>query len=90
MLPKQAYDILESMMERLDKSNDIEVASLIGPISDWNTILLSDIGTSQQMVVSGSFSNISEIKGGGIHCLILPTEFSGMEKDVFEHLKADM
>jgi hypothetical protein len=42
------------------------------------------------MVVSGSFSNISEIKGGGIHCLILPTEFSGMEKDVFEHLKADM
>lgn len=90
MLPKQAYEILESMIARLERSQDVEVASLIGPLSDWNTILLSDIGTVRQRVVSGSFSDISEIKGGVIHCLILATEFSGMEKEVFEHLKADM
>ena len=90
MLPEQAYEILESMIARLETSQDKEVASLIGPLSDWNAILLSDIGTVRQRVVSGSFSDISEIKGGGIHCLILPAEFGGMEKEVFEHLKADM
>ena len=90
MAPKQAYEILKAMAERYGEGEEGGHESLSSSISDWNAILLSDIGTSGQRVVSGSLSGISEFEGGLIHCLILPTEFSGMEKEIFESLKADM
>tara|TARA_Y100000768_G_scaffold360172_1_gene317223 strand:+ start:1566 stop:2420 length:855 start_codon:yes stop_codon:yes gene_type:complete len=90
MVPKQAYEILKAMAERYGEYEGEGNESLSSSISDWNVILLSDIGTSRQRVVSGSLSGISEFAGGMIHCLILPTEFSGMEKEIFESLKADM
>ena len=90
MVPKQAYEILKAMAERYGEYEEEGNESLSSSISDWNVILLSDIGTSGQRVVSGSLSGISEFAGGMIHCLILPTEFSGMEKEIFESLKADM
>tara|TARA_Y100000768_G_scaffold375835_1_gene347101 strand:- start:3642 stop:4496 length:855 start_codon:yes stop_codon:yes gene_type:complete len=90
MIPKQAYEILKAMAERYGESEEVGHGPLSSSISDWNAILLSDIGTSGQRIVSGRLSDISEFEGGMIHCLILPTEFSGMEKEIFESLKADM
>ena len=90
MAPKQAYEILKAMAERYGEGEEGGHESLSSSISEWNAILLSDIGTRGQRVVSGSLSGVSEFEGGLIHCLILPTEFSGMEKEIFESLKADM
>ena len=90
MHPRQAYDILKAMLERLEEAGDVDISSLALPLPEWNAILLSDIGTRAQRIVSGNLSGVSETEGGLIHCLILPAEFSGMEEDVFEHLKADM
>ncbi len=90
MLPSQARDILEAMFERLEERGGDREWSIPFSLSEWNTILLSDIGTINQRVVSGSLSDISKISGGRIHCLILPTLFSGMELEAFEHHKADM
>ena len=90
MVPERAFEILKDMAERYGEHGDEGGESLSSSISDWNAILLSDIGTSGQRVVSGSLSRISQIAGGMIHCLILPTEFSGMEREIFESLKADM
>ena len=90
MAPKQAYEILKAMAERQGEYGREGNEPLSSSISDWNAILLSDIGTSEQRVVSGSLSDISEFAGGMMHCLILTTEFSGMEKEIFESLKADM
>ena len=47
-------------------------------------LLLSDIGTDGQRVVSGSLGNIAAIEEGLVHTLILPSEMSVNEKDSFQ------
>ena len=89
MSPEQAFSTVMEMAGRLDEKEGDFFDSLESRIPDWDCILLSDIGTADQRLVSGSFSEISDVAGGRIHCLIFPASFSGMERDAFEHHKAD-
>jgi diphthine synthase len=89
MSPKQAFTTVMEMAERIGDREDDFPESLGSHIPEWDCILLSDIGTSDQRLVSGPFSEISNVAGGRIHCLIFPASFSGMEQDAFEHHKAD-
>ena len=89
MSPKQAFSTVMEMAERIGDRQDDFPESLESRIPEWDCILLSDIGTSDQRLVSGPFSEISDVAGGRIHCLIFPASFSGMEQDAFEHHKAD-
>ena len=89
MSPKQAFSTVMEMAERIGDREDDFSESLGSRIPEWDCILLSDIGTSDQRLVSGPFSEISNVAGGRIHCLIFPASFSGMEQAAFEHHKAD-
>ena len=90
MSPEQAYSTVMLMAGRLEERGEDFLESLSTIIPEWDCILLSDIGTNEQRIVSGSFSEISKKSGGRIHCLIIPADYSGMELDAFMHHKADM
>ncbi len=76
MTPREAVDHLVRMNER---SGAFEAA-----VEDWDGLLLSDLGTEEERVVSGSMRSLSEVEGGHIHALIVAAEFSGMEEEAFE------
>ena len=52
-------------------------------VKEWEGMLLSDVGTKDQRVCSGSLEEISKIRGGWVHSLIIPSEMSDNEKDAF-------
>ena len=74
MSPSQAISILERMSERQGEPRVVR---------EWEGILLSDVGTSRQRVTSGSLGEISQIKGGFVHTLIIPSNMSENERDAF-------
>lgn len=76
MTPGEAVDHLVRMNERSEEFNQ--------PVEDWQGLLLSDLGTEEERVVSGRMRDISQIEGGHIHALIVAAEFSGMEAEAFE------
>ena len=76
MTPREAVDHLIRMNERSEEYNQ--------PVEDWRGLLLSDLGTEEERVVSGKMRNLSQIEGGHIHALIIAAEFSGMEAEAFE------
>lgn len=76
MTPREAVDHLIRMNERSEEYNQ--------PVEDWRGLLLSDLGTEEERVVSGKMRNLSQIEGGHIHALIVAAEFSGMEAEAFE------
>ena len=76
MPPREAVDHLIRMNERSEEYNQ--------PVEDWRGLLLSDLGTEEERVVSGKMRNLSQIEGGHIHALIIAAEFSGMEAEAFE------
>jgi len=84
MSPSQAVDLLQKMYEKLVEDEGGVRESMVTPIGDWDGILLSDLGTSEQRVVSGELEELSAIDGGRIHCLILPAKFMGMEREAYE------
>ena len=47
-------------------------------------MLLSDLGTEEERVVSGTLGELSGIGKGYVHAIVLPAEFSGMEEAAFE------
>jgi diphthamide biosynthesis methyltransferase len=47
-------------------------------------MLLSDLGTEKERVVSGTLEDLSEIGMGYVHAFVLPAKFSGMEEAAFE------
>ena len=53
-------------------------------ITNWDAVLLSDLGTSDQRVASGDLEDIAKLTGGRIHCLILPAKFTGLEREAYE------
>ncbi len=87
MQPAKAAEILAAMQHRLVEREGKTRESMSTPLAQWNTILLSDLGTSDQSVVSGHLGDIAKVEGGRIHCLILPAEFSGMEREAYERRK---
>ena len=76
MTPREAVDHLIRMNERSEEFNQL--------VEDWRGLLLSDLGTEEERVVSGKMRNLSQIEGGHIHALIIAAEFSGMEAEAFE------
>jgi diphthamide biosynthesis methyltransferase len=80
MVPGEAVALLERMGERTESIS----SSLDQPIRNWVGMLLSDLGTEEEQVVSGTLGELSEIGIGYVHAFILPAEFSGMEESAFE------
>jgi len=87
MQPAKAAEILNAMHLRLVEREGSTRESMTTPLAQWNTILLSDLGTPDQRVVSGHLEDIAKVSGGRIHCLILPAEFTGMEREAYERRK---
>jgi len=88
MSPAEAVGLLERMAERLVEGEDGRRGRLELPVTQWNGILLSDLGTEEERVLSGLLGDLSGQKGGMVHAFILPAEFSGMEEDAFERRRA--
>ena len=79
MVPGEAVALLERMSRRSEgDSSDDE------GIREWLGMLLSDLGTEEERVVSGTLDELSEIDTGYVHAFILPAGFSGMEEAAFE------
>ncbi len=78
MAPDEAVAMLERMSERSEDSMDNEA------IREWSGMLLSDLGTEEERVVSGSLDELARIETGHVHAFILPAGFSGMEEAAFE------
>ena len=76
MTPREAVDHLIRMNERSEEFDQL--------VEDWRGLLLSDLGTEEERVVSGKMRSLSQIEGGHIHALIIAAEFSGMEAEAFE------
>ena len=76
MTPGEAVDHLIRMNERSEEFDE--------SVADWNGLLLSDLGTEEERVISGSMYVLSQIKGGHIHALIIAAKFSGIEAEAFE------
>ena len=84
MIPSQAVNLLHEMFEKLVEREGLVRESMTVPIAEWDGILLSDLGTHEQRVVAGDLQDIAAIEGGRIHCLIIPAEFTGMEREAYE------
>ena len=80
MMPSEAVALLEKMSERTENGS----TALNLPILEWGGMLLSDLGTEDERVVSGTLRELSDISTGYVHAFILPAEFSGMEESAFE------
>ena len=68
MTPEIAVDVLRRMAERLN----VEV-------EDWTLVLCSDMGTEDARISVGMPTEISGIKGGRIHCLLVPAKLHDVE-----------
>ena len=76
MTPSEAVDHLVRMNEKLEEFDEL--------VEEWVGLLLSDLGTEEERVISGSLGDLSQMKGGHIHALIIAAEFSGLEAEAFE------
>ena len=76
MTPSEAVDHLVRMNEKVEEFDEL--------VEEWGGLLLSDLGTEEERVISGSLGNLSQMKGGHIHALIIAAEFSGLEAEAFE------
>ena len=80
MMPSEAIKILQKMYEKL--SDEEELLDVESPLT-WDGILLSDLGTKEQRITSGSLNELSTQDVGVIHCMVIPANFSEMEKEAF-------
>ncbi len=79
----EAVSVLRAMVEKfIEESGEKE--SLEVPVDEWDGILLSDIGTEAQRIVSGELGEIANVHDGLIHTLILPSDMGPNEKEAFE------
>ena len=69
MTPEIAVDVLRMMAKRLD----VEV-------EDWTLVLCSDMGTDDARISVGTLDEISGVKGGRIHCLLVPANLHDVEE----------
>ena len=87
MSPSQAISILGEMEEKWLKERDGLDSTGIKKnalgVNEWEGVLLSDVGTKRQRVLSGSLKEISKVQGGRVHSLIIPSEMSDNEREAF-------
>ena len=53
-------------------------------LDDWSTIFVSDAGTDEETVISGSLTELINYNSGLIHTIIFPATMSDNEKEAFE------
>ncbi len=87
MSPSQAISILGEMEEKwLEERDGIDSTGIKKnalAVNEWEGVLLSDVGTKRQRVLSGSLKEISKVQGGRVHSLIIPSEMSDNEREAF-------
>ncbi|MAV95119.1 MAG: diphthine synthase [Euryarchaeota archaeon] len=83
MSPAEAGGVLLKMVEKYSVEDDSEMGAVKG-VSDWPVIVLSDLGTRESRVCSTNIRGISNVKGGRIHCLILPSSMDDLEQSGFD------
>ncbi len=81
MSPSIAGQILLQMSEKWNEDNE-EVN-----ISNWNVIVLSDLGTAQSRVYSTTIAKLEGMNDGRVHCLILPSGMDDHERIVFDDMR---
>ena len=82
MGPSQAISTLEKMSSKwLEERDGRDASSVV--VNEWEGMLLSDLGTKDQRVCSGSLEEISKIQGGWVHTLIIPSKMSDNEREAF-------
>ena len=86
MNPKYAVKQLKLMVEKLVRDG---FSNLVDDylIDDWSTILVSDVGTNEENIISGSLIEVSNYNSGFIHTIIFPASMSENEKEAFERRK---
>ena len=57
------------------------------PVDEWDGILLTDISMVEQKVTAGNLSQLSKLKEGWIHCMIIPSNMNDNELEAFERRK---
>ena len=82
MSPSQAISTLEAMSSKWLEGEDGRDSTSVA-VKEWEGMLLSDVGTKDQRVCSGSLEEISKIRGGWVHSLIIPSKMSDNERDAF-------
>jgi len=82
MSPAEAGGVLLEMVEKYGE-DESEIGVVEG-VSDWPVIVLSDLGTRESRVCSTNIRGISNVKGGRIHCLILPSSMDDLEQSGFD------
>ena len=68
MTPEIAVEVLRRMAKALE-----------GDVESWTLVLCSDMGTDDARISVGSPVEISGIKGGRLHCLIVPAKLHDVE-----------
>ena len=68
MSPEVAINVLRKMASVLEI--DVE---------DWTIVLCSDMGTENARISVGPPAEISDVKSGRIHCLIVPAKLHDVE-----------
>ena len=84
MSPGQAVEILVRMHERMDDNASLPSDTAI---LELEAILLSDLGTPDQSLYSGSLKDIARVQSGRIHCMIMPAGMDEMERAAFERYR---
>jgi len=83
MSPAEAGGILLKMVEKYEIEGGSK-EDLVEGILDWPVIVLSDLGMVDCRVCSTNLRNVSDVKGGRIHCLILPSSMDDLEQSSFD------
>jgi diphthine synthase len=83
MSPFEAVTLLKNMAEKMRVDN-ATFELLSEPVNEWNGILLTDISMNSQKISAGNLSQISELKEGAMHCMIIPSNMNENESEAFE------
>jgi len=89
MKPHYAFNQLKLMVKKLTNREDRTGLIDNYSIDDWDSILVSDVGTERQNIVSGSLIDLSNNAEGLIHTIIFPATMSDNEKEAFERRRAE-
>ena len=68
MTPEIAVDVLRKMSQKLEVN-----------VEDWVLVLCSDMGSDDAQITVGTPTEISEISGGRIHCILVPASLHDVE-----------
>ncbi len=85
MSPVDAGEIFLKMFNKLSLEDDSKVEAL-GGMSEWPVIILSDLGTSETRVCSTNLRGVSDVEGGRVHCLVLPSSMDELEQSSFDRM----